>query len=149
MTSRTGPFSCASAGESTVLTWIGCARRIADVAPPWPRSALPADSEKRVEADTSAIPSPIPTRAPPPEPAADTDDEDAITVGGDDLAIVIEGAASTDPEAGRPGAKVVGKKRTADEAGLPEDADAGEKKQKKADYIVLEDDGDEVIIDLT
>ncbi|GAA5984580.1 hypothetical protein JCM10908_003409 [Rhodotorula pacifica] len=126
-----------------------------DDEPHWPvqlclGSYLPASSAERIEADSSAIPSPIPTRAPPPEPEADSDDDEQLTT-------VVEGAAATDPEAGRPGPKVTGKKRTADEAGLPElseeaesNATAGEtKKKKKTDYIVLEDDGDEVILDLT
>lgn len=112
------------------------------------RSYLPASSSARIEFDSSAIPSPIPMRAPPPEPEADSDAEE-------ELSTVVQGAAAVDPEAGRPGAKITGKKRTADEAGLPEsEGDVGEahddkKKKTTADYLVLEDDDENVMIDLT
>ncbi|GAA5865163.1 hypothetical protein JCM3774_002157 [Rhodotorula dairenensis] len=131
-----------------------------DDEPHWPvqlclGSYLPASSAERVQADVSAIPSPIPMRAPPPEPEAEDSDAEAAD---QELSVVVQGAAAIDPEAGRPGAKVTGKKRTADEAGLPEPtevvepsdaASAEAKKQKRTEYLVLEDDGDEVILDLT
>lgn len=88
-------------------------------------------------------------RAPPTEPEADSDAEE-------DLSTVVQGAAAVDPEAGRPGSKVTGKKRTADEAGLPESEGVAEgeahddkKKKKTVDYLVLEDDDEKVMIDLT
>ncbi|GAA5965547.1 hypothetical protein JCM8115_001569 [Rhodotorula mucilaginosa] len=124
-----------------------------DDEPRWPvqlclGSYLPASSSERIEFDSSAIPSPIPMRAPPPEPEADSDAEE-------DLSTVVQGAAAVDPEAGRPGAKVTGKKRTADEAGLPESegdvagAHDDKKKKKTVDYLVLEDDDEKVMLDLT
>ncbi|BGO95008.1 hypothetical protein NBRC10512_006528 [Rhodotorula toruloides] len=105
-------------------------------------SYLPASSTERIVPDTSAIPSPIPTRAPPPAPEADSDSSDV-----EDLATVVEGAAATGAEAGAPGAKVVGKKRSAEEAGLEGEGDEG--KKKKVEYLVLDDEDGDVVIDLT
>ncbi|GAA5825052.1 hypothetical protein JCM3770_004514 [Rhodotorula araucariae] len=105
---------------------------------------LPEGATPRLQPDLSALPSPIPLRAPPPAPPAASDDDDDL------LAAVIEGAAAHGPEAGAPGAVVSGKKRGADEAGLgtvvpPESA----KKRREAEAGVVVLDDDDVVIDLT
>jgi len=111
-------------------------------------SYLPDGATPRLQPDLSALPSPIPLRAPPPAPPADdaaSSDDDA------DLVTVVEGAAAHGPEAGAPGAQVVGKKRRADELeGDGEGEGAGAKKRKagESDVVVLDAD-DDVVIDLT
>ncbi|GAA5826743.1 hypothetical protein JCM11251_002876 [Rhodosporidiobolus azoricus] len=116
-------------------------------------SYLPADHANRIEITprsdgSSPIPSSIPTKAPPPAaPGAEEDEDDeplfaAPTGTADDLDIVIEGGLAVDPEAGAPGAKITGKKRSADEAELGTEGEAKKKKEE-------EKDGDAVIIDLT
>ncbi|GAA6010546.1 hypothetical protein JCM10207_001356 [Rhodosporidiobolus poonsookiae] len=107
---------------------------------------LPASSTERVLVSPSALaslPRPIPLKpAPPPAPAADgtataaADEDDD-----DDLAIVLEGQQATGAEAGAPGAKVTGKKRAAEEAGL----DEGEGKKRKTEK--KEEDDDIIVID--
>ncbi|GAA5913687.1 hypothetical protein JCM8208_005902 [Rhodotorula glutinis] len=129
-----------------------------DDEPHWPvqfciSSYLPDGATPRLQPDLSSLPSPIPLRAPPPAPPADDasasdDDDDG------DLVTVVEGAAAHGPEAGAPGAQVVGKKRRADEAleGEGEEQGEGGAKKRKApqqkDVVVLDAD-DDVVIDLT
>ncbi|GJN93179.1 hypothetical protein Rhopal_006226-T1 [Rhodotorula paludigena] len=113
-----------------------------DDEPHWPvqfciGNYLPADATPRIQPDTASIPSPIPLRAPAPAPPADGDASDGDDVDIVAQAIVIDGAAAQDPEAGRPGAAVSGKKRSADEAQLGGDAGEEGKKAKKSS----EDDG--------
>ncbi|GAA5836792.1 hypothetical protein JCM9279_007663 [Rhodotorula babjevae] len=123
-----------------------------DDEPHWPvqfciSSYLPEGATPRLQPDLSALPSPIPLRAPPPAPPADdaaSSDDDA------DLITVVEGAAAHGPEAGAPGAQVVGKKRRADELEGEGEAEGGAKKRKagESDVVVLDAD-DDVVIDLT
>ncbi|GAA5895351.1 hypothetical protein JCM6882_006228 [Rhodosporidiobolus microsporus] len=119
-------------------------------------SYVPADHPFRVEVTprpdgSSPIPSSIPKKAPPPPApgAHDSDsDDDLITAApagaADDLEIVIEGELAVGPEAGAPGAKVTGKKRTAEEAQLGAASEEGSKKAREE-----ERDGGAVVIDLT
>ncbi|GAA5973061.1 hypothetical protein JCM11641_000393 [Rhodosporidiobolus odoratus] len=122
---------------------------------------LPSSATSRTElvprADGSpSIPSPIPSRPPPP-PAPSASSPSAIpAINGakddhdDDLEILVatdlSNQVAVGPEAGAPGAKVTGKKRTAEEAelgGKGEGEGEGEegKKSKKA-----EQEGEEEVI---
>lgn len=123
---------------------------------PRAHSYLPPGTTPRIQPTLSSLPSPIPLRA--PAPAAPSADANASDAGddADDLSVVVEGGAALGPEAGAPGAKVVGRKRGADEAGLEAAGEPGGEQGKKvrkaagggADVLVLDGD-DDVVIDLT
>ena len=99
------------------------------------RNPLPDDAESWFELGAT-VPSPLPKKAAPPKPAAESDDGDD-----DDIGVIAE---TSDVQTGD-GTTAGAKKRTADEADLDVVAENGSA-SKKGKVVSTADDEDDVII---